>query len=163
MKMKEVSKGAVALAAATIIGIGTMAGAPVSAKAAETDWVLQLRNGASREAVYNGFIGSAEFANLCQNAGITVGGAIADNGTTGRQSTGEKVNVYLEEYVNGEYGRTSYIGQPTEGQLIDLSGSYEAFAGAGSNVRTETEPFIAYEGSTGKINYVGDLTLDFLN
>lgn len=128
-----------------------------------TDWVLQLRNGASREAVYNGFIGSAEFANLCQNAGITVGGAIADNGTTGRQSTGEKVNVYLEEYVNGEYGRTSYIGQPTEGQLIDLSGSYEAFAGAGSNVRTETEPFIAYEGSTGKINYVGDLTLDFLN
>lgn len=28
MKMKEVSKRAVALAAATIIGIGTMAGAP---------------------------------------------------------------------------------------------------------------------------------------
>lgn len=35
MKMKEVSKRAVALAAATIIGIGTMAGAPVSAKAAD--------------------------------------------------------------------------------------------------------------------------------
>ena len=46
-----------------------------------TDWVLQLRNGSSREAVYNGFVGSAEFAALCQNAGITVGGAIADNGT----------------------------------------------------------------------------------
>lgn len=127
-----------------------------------TDWVLRLRNGASREAVYNGFIGSAEFANLCQNAGIVVGGAIADNGTTGRQSTGERVNVYLAEYVNGEYGRTSYIGQPTEGQLIDLAGSYESFTGP-NTVHTETEPFIAYEGAVGKINYVGDITLDFLN
>lgn len=127
-----------------------------------TDWVLRLRNGASREAVYNGFIGSTEFANLCQNAGITVGSAIADNGTTGRQSTGEKVNAYLAEYVNGEYGRTSYIGQPTEGQLIDLTGSYESFAGSNA-VHTETEPFIAYEGAVGKINYVGDITLDFLN
>lgn len=127
-----------------------------------TDWVLRLRNGASREAVYNGFIGSTEFANLCQNAGITVGSAIADNGTTGRQSTGEKVNAYLAEYVNGEYGRTSYIGQPTEGQLIDLTGSYESFTGSNA-VHTETEPFIAYEGAVGKINYVGDITLDFLN
>lgn len=127
-----------------------------------TDWVLRLRNGASREAVYNGFIGSTEFANLCQNAGIVVGDAIVDNGTTGRQSTGEKVNAYLAEYVNGEYGRTSYIGQPTEGQLIDLTGSYESFTGSNA-VHTETEPFIAYEGAVGKINYVGDITLDFLN
>lgn len=70
-------------------------------------------------------------SSIYQNAGITVGGAIADNGTTGRQSTGEKVNVYLEEYVNGEYGRTSYIGQPTEGQLIDLSGSTKHLLGQG--------------------------------
>ena len=61
-----------------------------------TDWVLQLRNGSSREAVYNGFVGSAEFAALCQNAGITVGGAIADNGTIGRASTGERVLVQVD-------------------------------------------------------------------
>ena len=68
----------------------------------------------------------------------------------------------MAEYVNGEYGRTSYIGQPTEGQLIDLTGSYESFTGSNA-VHTETEPFIAYEGAVGKINYVGDITLDFLN
>lgn len=47
-----------------------------------SDWVSQLENGSSREVVYNGFVGSTEFGNLCRNAGINVGGAIADNGTS---------------------------------------------------------------------------------
>jgi len=111
-----------------------------------TDWVLRLRNGASREAVYNGFIGSAEFANLCQNAGITVGGAIVDNGTTGRQTTGEKVQVYVEIYANGEYKTVGAYGLRTEGDLIDPKGIIS------SSFPLEGESFIAYEGATGKIN-----------
>ena len=112
-----------------------------------TDWVLQLRNGASREAVYNGFVGSTEFANLCQNAGITVGGAIADNGTTGRQSTGEMVMVYVDTYVDGEYRVTDWYRQVTEGDLVDPKGLYFQ-----SPLPLEGESFIAYEGAKGKVN-----------
>ena len=111
-----------------------------------TDWVLRLRNGASREAVFNGFVGSAEFANLCQNAGITVGDAIVDNGTTGRQTTGEKVQVYVEIYANGEYKTVGAYGLRTEGDLIDPKGIIS------SSFPLEGESFIAYEGATGKIN-----------
>lgn len=51
-----------------------------------TSWVTQLNNGTSREAVFNGFLGSSEFANLCNVAGIRVGNPIEDNGTTGPAS-----------------------------------------------------------------------------
>ena len=65
------------------------------------DWVCKLRwDGASREAVYNGFIGSTEFANLCQNAGITVGGAIADNGTTGPDDVANLDPSQFEDDIN---------------------------------------------------------------
>ena len=111
-----------------------------------TDWVLRLRNGASREAVFDGFVGSAEFANLCQNAGITVGDAIVDNGTTGRQTTGEKVQVYVEIYAKGEYKTVGAYGLRTEGDLIDPKGIIS------SSFPLEGESFIAYEGATGKIN-----------
>ncbi|MCQ2533770.1 MAG: leucine-rich repeat protein [Clostridia bacterium] len=36
-----------------------------------TQWVYELDNGGSREEVYKGFAGSAEFANLCASYGIT--------------------------------------------------------------------------------------------
>ena len=65
------------------------------------DWVCKLRwDGASREAVYNGFTGSTEFANLCQNAGITVGGAIADNGTTGPDDVANLDPSQFEDDIN---------------------------------------------------------------
>jgi len=34
------------------------------------DWLARLRGGQSREAILNGFIGSAEFTRLCENYGI---------------------------------------------------------------------------------------------
>ena len=115
-----------------------------------TDWVLQLRNGASREAVYNGFIGSTEFANLCQNAGITVGSAIADNGTTGRQSTGEMVrNMYCDTYVDGEYRITEGVSCAVEGTLVNPADDYLFFP-----YRVEGDAFIAYEGATGRVNII---------
>ena len=122
-----------------------------------TDWVLQLRNGSSREAVYNGFVGSAEFAALCQNAGITVGGAIADNGTTGRVSTGERVLVQVDEYVNGVYGRsnTFYL---TEGEIHNLNDDILLYPGSSTTVEADT--FVAYEGAVGKINFIGNIVLD---
>lgn len=117
-----------------------------------TDWVLQLRNGASREAVYNGFIGSTEFANLCQNAGITVGGAIADNGTTGRQSTGEMVrNMYCDTYVDGEYRITEGVSCAVEGTLVNPADDYLFFP-----YRVEGDAFIAYEGATGRVNIISN-------
>ena len=123
-----------------------------------TDWVLQLRNGASREVVYNGFIGSTEFANLCQNAGITVGSAIADNGTTGRASTGEDVEVYLEVYLNGEYQGLTSMGKRVDGTLVDPNTFFIMYPG--STNYTEGESFIAYEGTTGKVNYIGNTVFD---
>ncbi len=122
-----------------------------------TDWVLQLRNGSSREAVYNGFVGSAEFAALCQNAGITVGGAIADNGTTGRASTGERVYIYLNEHVNGVYQCTTEL-PAVEGELYDPKSFYIIYPGSGDYA--EGEPFIAYEGAIGKSNLVGNVVLE---
>lgn len=116
-----------------------------------TDWVLRLRNGASREAVYNGFIGSTEFANLCQNAGIVVGSAIADNGTTGRQSTGEMVNLYLDIYVDGEYRTTSETSSEIEGTLVDPKNNFYQ-----SPLPLEGESFIAYEGAKGKVNIISN-------
>lgn len=124
-----------------------------------TDWVLQLRNGASREAVYNGFVGSTEFANLCQNAGITVGGAIADNGTTGRQSTGEMVNLYLDIYVDGEYRTTSEASSEIEGTLVDPKNNFYQ-----SPLPLEGDMFIAYEGAKGKVNIISngyDISFEF--
>jgi len=41
------------------------------------NWVAQLNAGATREAVFNGFAGSAEFASICKQYGIVVGSAIA--------------------------------------------------------------------------------------
>ena len=119
--------------------------------------MLQLRNGSSREAVYNGFVGSAEFAALCQNAGITVGGAIADNGTTGRVSTGERVLVQVDEYVNGVYGRsnTFYL---TEGEIHNLNDDILLYPGSSTTVEADT--FVAYEGAVGKINFIGNIVLD---
>lgn len=55
-------------------------------------WHGYLLMGYSREYVYNGFVGSTEFANLCENAGIAVGGAIADNGTTGPLDDGTHID-----------------------------------------------------------------------
>ena len=55
-------------------------------------WREYLLWGYSREYVYNGFVGSTEFANLCENAGIAVGGAIADNGTTGPLDDGTHID-----------------------------------------------------------------------
>lgn len=124
-----------------------------------TDWVLQLRNGASREAVYNGFVGSAEFANLCQNAGITVGGAIADNGTAGRQSTGEMVNLYLDIYVDGEYRTTCEASSAIEGTLVDPKNNFYQ-----SPLPLEGDMFIAYEGAKGKVNIISngyDVSFEF--
>ena len=117
-----------------------------------TDWVLRLRNGASREAVYNGFVGSTEFANLCQNAGITVGGAIADNGTTGRQSTGEMVkNMYYDIYVDGEYRTTEGdVSWAVEGTLVNPADDFLF------SHRVEGDEFIAYEGATGKVNIISN-------
>jgi hypothetical protein len=117
-----------------------------------TNWVLQLRDGASREVVFNGFLGSAEFAELCNTAGIKVGSAIADNGTTGRQSTGERVTVRDNCYmIRNSDGYTTtdsaeydfYI----EGELVNLADAWVLRPGH----TLETEPFIAYEGAVGTI------------
>ena len=40
----------------------------------KSSWVRQLASGTSREAVFNGFIGSDEFTKLCAGYGITRGG-----------------------------------------------------------------------------------------
>ncbi len=42
-------------------------------EAGKESWVQQLRDGASREAILNGFLFSQEFTNQCQVAGINVG------------------------------------------------------------------------------------------
>ena len=61
-------------------------------EAGRSIWHGYLLWGYSREYVYNGFVGSTEFANLCENAGIAVGGAIADNGTTGPLDDGTHID-----------------------------------------------------------------------
>ncbi|MDD6058494.1 MAG: DUF4214 domain-containing protein [Clostridiales bacterium] len=114
-----------------------------------TDWVLRLRNGASREVVFNGFLGSAEFANLCSAAGILVGEAIADGGTTGRQSTGLDVKVRRDKYEYGVFVESNYF-YVKEGELINLRDAF--ILRPGSTKIIETEPFIAYEGVVGTVN-----------
>ena len=109
-----------------------------------TDWVLKIRETGSRETAFNGFLQSAEFKNLCADAGINVGNPIADNHTTGRASTGEKVTVYEAFYLRGEL-QSDYPSHPIEGTLIDLK-DYVHLA-PGDTI--ESEPFIAYEGAVG--------------
>ena len=64
--------------------------------------------GYSREPVYNGFIGSTEFANLCENAGIAVGGAIADNGTTGPLDDGTHIDPDSGMSVPDDFMRVTH-------------------------------------------------------
>ena len=41
------------------------------------NWVNKLRQGWKRQQIFNGFVGSTEFANLCSTYGITKGGKMA--------------------------------------------------------------------------------------
>lgn len=110
-----------------------------------TDWVLAVRENSSREVAFNGFLGSAEFANLCNTAGIRVGNPIADNHTTGRASTGERVTVHYYSYVDGVLDNSD-SALVTEGRLVDLSNNFYSFAGSTTTV-FEAPPIIAYEGA----------------
>ncbi len=89
-------------------------------------WVQKLHNGTSREVVFNGFLTSAEFKALCTDAGINVGGELADNGTRGRASTGEEVIVtYMNHYTDGRTNKTKFLY--IEGDILNLSEYAENF------------------------------------
>lgn len=124
-----------------------------------TDWVLKIRETGSRETAFNGFLQSAEFKNLCVDAGINVGNPIADNHTTGRASTGEKVTVYEDVDINGEVRRQK--GTLTEGTLYDPKPNYRYADPTCFNylpdVNVETQPFIAYEGAVTTTHVTGNM------
>lgn len=124
-----------------------------------TDWVLKIRETGSREVAFNGFLQSAEFKNLCADAGINVGNPIVDNHTTGRASTGEDVTMYEDCDINGEVRRYTY--KQTEGTLYDPKVNY-SFADPTSyfylpDVNVETEPIIVYEGAVTTVYVTGNM------
>jgi uncharacterized repeat protein (TIGR02543 family) len=52
------------------------------------NWVSQLSSGKTREAVFNGFVNSTEFSNLCKQYGVTRGNGVSTSGT-GTYSVGK--------------------------------------------------------------------------
>lgn len=61
-------------------------------------WVEQLNYSRSREAVLNGFLGSAEYSTLCNAAGLQVGGSLPTIDNTDAW----KANVRFLALVNGQ-------------------------------------------------------------
>ncbi|MDD4849676.1 MAG: phage tail tip lysozyme [Gemmiger sp.] len=64
------------------------------------DWVNRLETGSTREAVFNGFAGSAEFAELCKNYGIQQGVGI----TVPKYGTVPKGNCTVDGKEDGVTG-----------------------------------------------------------
>lgn len=62
------------------------------------DWVNQLNYTSSRESVLNGFLGSQEFAKLCNQVGLTVGNLM----NTPDGTDAWKANVTMLALINGQ-------------------------------------------------------------
>lgn len=64
------------------------------------NWHNKLDYTNSREFVLNGFLGSNEFATLCKNAGVAIGGSV----TTPESTTAWQINVKLLGFINAQRG-----------------------------------------------------------
>ena len=91
-------------------------------------WTSNLANGSSREQVFNGFVGSNEWAQICASYGITTGAssAPASSGSTG--------NAGIREFVNHLYsgflGRTADSAGLNDWSARLASGSTTGYAAA---------------------------------
>lgn len=65
-------------------------------------WTQRLNSGASREQVFNGFVGSSEWASICSSYGINPGSA-----SSGSSSANAGIDEFVSHMYSGFLGRTA--------------------------------------------------------
>ena len=70
-----------------------------------TAWTGSLDQGMSREAVFNGFTGSAEWASICSSYGINAGSAGSPSGSTSSGNSG--IREFVSRLYSGFLGRSA--------------------------------------------------------
>ena len=108
--------------------------------AGRNSWVIVLRNGASRENVFNGFSQSSEFRAICESYGINPGGPITEPSVTLSPSTQS-----TESNTPSATPTVSPTATPTPTPSI---GSTTPVTNTPTPTPTQTSPVVIGNGST---------------
>lgn len=68
-------------------------------------WVGKLQSGSSREQIFNGFVGSDEWAQICASYGISTGASSAPSSSASSASDG--IREFVNHLYSGFLGRTA--------------------------------------------------------